>query len=531
MSSIPINQLPAGNHALLCRPAILADEWFTSYVLRLALENGCKATSGYYVRRIDTCTRQTIAASIVKQHSVDHGRPGMPPHFGELGLPEWAVRSAGGMVPHCPQCFKDQHYVPMLWRLTDYQSCFKHGCALVDFCRECGRRITAPHLFAGQCDCGCKLLPKSSGISPVAARWCAKVWTEVDELIRDGATLANAEATSRLRLLELLLVARLMRLCATRGTMHWPYRTHPLPDRHAQIAIEYGMLDSEEPVGIWALLHGAQSVFDKSVLWAEISRIQREAQSQGTDFALLPLDDYLGIRSLSGATIQATKRGERQGSNTRSGFTIVRVSEMLNTSLPTIKALLAEGVVSPATSTLKGRVTHYHFSSEEVEALRQQLSRPKAIDWKSETGLDPACAKKFLQTKTVRLIVGKIKYELFDQQDFQAFVHSLEMMASPHQEDNNSEWMSLASPALWVCHTTAQMRALLQELRAGAYPLRSLRNGVGLARFFVPITVLLHLRRQGKAIKHEPESSLDLFTDVSAAQSNLFDAPELQVST
>jgi hypothetical protein len=441
------------------------------------------------------------------------------------------VRSAGGMVPHCPECFKDQPYVPMLWRLTDYQSCFKHGCTLLEFCPDCDGRIPAPQLFAGRCDCGYRLVSKSAGISAPAARWCAKLWAEVNDLIRNGAAFAGATDSSRQRLLELLLVARLIRFCAVRGKPTWPYRNHPIPDRYAQIAIEFGLLDSSDPVSIWSLLRGTKSAFDKSLIWNEVSRIKRESKGGAMDFALLPLYEYLGATELNGANVQSMKRGERQGLNTRSGFNIVRVGEMLNVSLPTIRALIAEGFVSPATSMLKGRVTHYHFTGEEVERLRQHMEQPKAINWVEETGLDPACAKKFLQTKTVRLIIGKIKYELFDQQDFQNFVLSLEAMASPHREGNNSEWMSLASPALWVSHTTAQMRALLQELRSGVCPLRSLRDGVGLARFLVPITVLLHLRRQGRAVKHEPESHPGLFTDVSVFQSNLFDAPELQVAT
>jgi hypothetical protein len=236
---------------------------------------------------------------------------------------------------------------------------------LVEHCHGCGRRVAATDLFTGRCPCGSQLTPSESrAIASDAARWSFRLWGEVDQLLIDGAARRDADESLRHRLLELILVERLVRFAAGRGTQHWPYRHLPFFDRQARSAHEYGVLDSASPIGVIDLLKGVTSAFDKTSFRKEIARIQAEAQAKQTAFLLLPLEHYLDVLATTGAAVRARGDGRYAQLRTRNSTTIVQAGRLLGTSLPTIRTLIEEGVISPLKSASDRRVTHYHFSDD-----------------------------------------------------------------------------------------------------------------------------------------------------------------------
>jgi hypothetical protein len=84
---------------LLRRPVLHDDEWFMSFVLRAAQQNGCTVSTGHYLRQVESCIRQSMPADRIQRHSVDGTNKQGHSHFGSLRIPDWAVRTSGGACP------------------------------------------------------------------------------------------------------------------------------------------------------------------------------------------------------------------------------------------------------------------------------------------------------------------------------------------------------------------------------------------------------------------------------------------------
>lgn len=68
-------------------------------------------------------------------------------------IPLCFVRKNG--VPICPECLKENAYIPQVWHLTPYTVCHKHQLDLIDTCPSCGVLIdycTSESIT--ECECG-----------------------------------------------------------------------------------------------------------------------------------------------------------------------------------------------------------------------------------------------------------------------------------------------------------------------------------------------------------------------------------------
>lgn len=507
---------------LLCRPVLHDDEWIMSFVLRAAQQNGCTVSTGHYLRQVESCIRQSMPADQIQRHSVDGTNKQGHSHFGSLRIPDWAVRTSGGRMPFCVACFAEHQYVPMIWRLGGYRVCSRHACGLLERCPACESFVRAADLFTGegQCRCGMRLLDcKAPEVSPEAVTWTQRLWAGVEGFWSAAANAENSTAAARRTLVERVLIENVLQVLAVRRAARTgALRDHSHVERQARLAGDLGLMHGEAAPSMEGLLRGLKSALEKTIVRKQIDRMRKAALADPNALTDLPLMAYVDELATRGASIRSTEGGRMPRRDTRDGISLVQVATRLQTSLPMIRALIAAGVVSPARSESPGRVTHYHFTADEIEVLRRNLRQVEGTDWLALTGLNHADCRKFLRAGVIKLLGGRNLYKLFDRPDFERLLADLWGQAKPCDGDLGPSWVNLADPAFWAAAQGPQLQTFFAELRAGGHLVRHLPDRIGLASFLVPVSVLAYLRRLERATKYEAlEQEADLFSLGAAA--------------
>lgn len=506
--------------ALLYRPVLHDDEWFMSFVLRAAHQNGCTVSTGHYLRQVESCIRQSMPADQIQRHSVDGTNKQGHSHFGALRIPDWAVRTSGGRMPFCIACFSEHQYVPMIWRLGGYRACSRHACGLLERCPACESLVRAADLFTGSCRCGMRLLDcKAPAVSPEAVTWTQRLWAGVEGLWLADANPANRTAEERRTLVERVLIENVMQVLAVRRAARTgDHRDQSHVERQARLADELGLMHGVAPSTMDGLLGGLRSALEKTTVRKQIDRIRKAALADPNALTDLPLQAYVDELASRGASIRSTEGGRMPRRDTRDGISLVQAAMRLQTSLPMIRSMIAAGVVSPARSESPGRVTHYHFTQHEIEVLRRNLRQVDGTDWLAPTGLNDADCRKFLRAGIVKLLGGRNLYRLFDRRDFDRLLADIGRRAEPCDGDLGASWISLADPVFWAVAQGPRLKMFFAELLVGDHPVRHVPNRIGLARFSVPVSVLVQLRRLERANKYEAvEREADLFSLGAAA--------------
>jgi hypothetical protein len=365
--------------------------------------------------------------------------------WGRFDVPAWSLVGSQSTARFCPQCWMEDRYLRLAWRLRDTSHCWVHGCALRDRCLECKTKLRVVDLVRGKCRCGAALNPKRSAEGDPAA-------TSV------GLEASGLAAASREALACYLVLTRL----AARLNL----RARPARD-DAQVLQRLLMATAGERLvlGTTTLIRAFAQLRDQVEL-DEALRLALQAHSEeiarSTVLSALPLWDLARALVRRGASpcvpirlglIDLQAIVVRRPSHT--GSSCARYSALTRSS--TVVVDLERLAASPSALELRG--------FDDWRVRRAELPAPVVLG------------------SSLRMTTSELNDCLDD----------LRAVARPVEECLVAV-ISLDCPEIWSPARRSRIAEVLEELRCGVLPVWERPGRDGFGRFYVGRDVVSRLQ-------------------------------------
>ncbi|MBY0234571.1 MAG: TniQ family protein, partial [Burkholderiaceae bacterium] len=150
---------------LLQRTPIKHGEWWEGYVARTLLDNGCPSNGKYLLGKLEPLVAAMVSEEVKLDTQAGEALGKGVGSFQQYKLPTWAVRGYGAAAAHCPDCFREDPFVRLSWRLPAVTHCEAHDRPLQIRCGGCRRLVFHWDLARQSCRCGAPISGPTSGPS------------------------------------------------------------------------------------------------------------------------------------------------------------------------------------------------------------------------------------------------------------------------------------------------------------------------------------------------------------------------------
>ena len=479
------------------KPAMFADEWIDSHLVRLARANGRSEPSERDVSLLRTnCV------------STDGAGEGLPAGY-LASVPTWAKKKQGAVIRYCPACFEEGRYVRGRWRLKTFEVCtlhdlnIKRGCTEPALLRAITHRDVTPltDLESGE------IWEGASCPMPDARLHAKKIWSDFEAAVAVGRkeepTTYLAWALVTEYLLDAAVTAELGFEVPLKGESRIYHRTRWLRDHKVDIHASQD--------GVLRFLLAIDMNNQRRAVASRLREIIQQPGHGASIFACLPLQ-YLLDRLLAAApeTNATFPRGVLPVNLHPPGYASVNHAlEVLGRSPGFVEYLIRANFFQGLHRVRFGKRQYTFIPETELEGCRRWLSGCMTPD---EVMRELAIDRPLyfaLGRSEVLLPIEIGCWSLFRKDDIAALISKLDGFARPHAPSRSQLVPLVGSWIRSPGKMPLEYDALLKEIWQGQLPIYRKLDETGLRAYYVGVEVLKraqqlraevkHLRRVGKA--------------------------------
>lgn len=480
---------------LLVRPTLMLDEWWDSYAARVLAENGHAPTREYMLGKLEPMVAELVADEVKRKALAGDGRAVAVRAYAGWALPSWAVRGRKSAAAYCPNCFHDQPYVRLGWRLRAVTHCDVHDRALQTRCCACSRLVFHWDLARQVCRCGVAL--GQSQTTATRADDAAK--SQKGSSHRENWLFSSKEALGAIRqpsdgsastcseaLAVIVLMGRLLPSLAE-------VRVAGLADE-ARTATGFikslGRTLWPSKASVKELLEALPSAAHLRVALNVILSLRSAEQTGPSVLGQLPLQDWAArLCALGASPAAAERRGLVEVGALQRGLVPLKVAALqAGLSEMHLHSLMARGLVAPTRTFEVGGRQHL-FSPEQVQFLTSFRHHGYKYGNALDLGFEGSGVHVFRAAGIVCLVPGNHGRTWLDGEALRTLLGALHKRAVEVQTVN-ARLLNLGSKRIWQRRYIPVLKTLFVRVLAGEVALWANGDQPGFARFYLGVDAL-----------------------------------------
>ena len=485
---------------LLLRPTLMPDEWWDGYVARVLAENGHAPTREYMLGKLEPIVAQLVPDQVKRQAMAGDSVAETLRTYSGWTLPTWAVRGTKSAAAYCPECFSDEPYVRLGWRLRAVSHCDAHGSTLQTRCGACNRSVFHWDLARQVCRCGTALGQSQGSASraagAVTARSCSTCqenglfsWQEA----RNATTRPSdcSESAYPAALAVIVLMGRLLPALVE-------VRVAGLADE-ARTTTGFikalGLTLSPSMDSVKELLEALPSAAHLRAALSVILSLRLAEQTGTSVLGQLPLQDWAErLCALGASPAAAERRGLVEVGALQRGLVPLKVAApQAGLSEMHLHSLMERGLVVPTRTFEVGERQHL-FSPEQVQFLTGFRHQGYTYGNAFDLGLEGSGVHVLRAAGIVGLVPGNAGRTWLDGEALRALLAALSERAIEVQAVN-AQMLNLGSKRIWQNRYVPVLKTLVVKLLAGEVALWAFGDQPGFARFYLGVDALELLHR------------------------------------
>jgi hypothetical protein len=454
-------------------PAMQADEWFESYLVRLAQANGREKPTE---RDVGILRTQVASA---EQIEGSHLRGYLPT------VPVWAKKKLGSVIRYCPACFQERRYVRSRWRLKSVDVCTIHDLNIKRGCIEPALSQVVNHrnpIYLTDLNIE-QIWDGASCPIPDARQHARNIWHEFELALENGDQRGSNTrlgwALIAEHLLDAAVTAELGFEVPLRGESRIYHRTRWLRANKVEL---HASKDS-----VLRFLLSIKVNNQRRAVASRLSEIIKQPEQGSMLFADLPLQ-YLYDRLIAAAPETNThiSYGVLPADLHPPGYVSVNCAEgMLGKRTAFVQYLVRANFFQRLHHVKFGRRLYIFIHKDEVEGCRRWLSECMTPEEAMQTLNIDRPFYFALQRNGLLQPINIGSWSFIRKDDIAALTNKLDSIAQPYSPER-SQILPLCGPWIRRHHTVlVAYDTLVKEIWQGRYAIFRKLDEPGLRAYYV----------------------------------------------